>query len=277
MDSFEYEFKVETLDEIHDNLNEVEGLLSYVSDENSFQSNLNEIFRLVHSAKGNSKSAGFDEFSKLIHLLEDQLTSYKNNKLTYSRNFLEGIKFCINKFLLFIDQLKASFDASLDNEDIDGYINLMLKADSEEELADKVQDITNQSVVNKKSQLRFLVVDDDQEMVEIIEMALEEKFDCEIIKAFDGRQAFQICRENYFDIIITDHNMPNMNGQAFIESLRASYSPSKSSPIIFISGERPDYNPYSELWENIFILEKPFMPKKVLFHISCALKEKKSA
>jgi two-component system chemotaxis response regulator CheY len=42
-----------------------------------------------------------------------------------------------------------------------------------------------------------------------------------VTTAVDGLSAYEIARKNAFDLIITDHNMPHMNGVELITSLRA--------------------------------------------------------
>ncbi len=80
-----------------------------------------------------------------------------------------------------------------------------------------------------------LVVDDSPTMRVMIKAVMDELgFEC--ISAQDGEKAIKILGEKTVDIIITDINMPNMDGIELIKNLRNQKN-SKFTPILVITTE----------------------------------------
>ncbi|WP_026301363.1 response regulator [Colwellia piezophila] len=65
----------------------------------------------------------------------------------------------------------------------------------------------------------ILVVDDSRAMRYILTVNLE-SFGYNVVEAEDGLDGLSKARINKFDLIITDINMPNMNGYELIKCLR---------------------------------------------------------
>lgn len=58
-----------------------------------------------------------------------------------------------------------------------------------------------------------------------------------LTEAENGQQAFELVKQNYYDLIITDLNMPEMDGREFVEHVRQE-SEQASVPILMISSEQ---------------------------------------
>ncbi len=70
---------------------------------------------------------------------------------------------------------------------------------------------------------RILIVDDDDIFRESLLSILNKKgFNCD--QAADGRQAFELIREQHYDVVITDLEMPDMDGLTLMEKTMA-YAP----------------------------------------------------
>ena len=67
---------------------------------------------------------------------------------------------------------------------------------------------------------KALMVDDSYTMRNMVSLALKEE-DFEVFTAEDGKQALDILGDKTFDVIVTDINMPNMEGIELIKKLRA--------------------------------------------------------
>jgi DNA-binding response OmpR family regulator len=65
---------------------------------------------------------------------------------------------------------------------------------------------------------KVLIVDDEAEVGEILGVLLEEQFDCEIFT--DAAHALEALRRTDFVLIITDLEMPQINGVQFIREVR---------------------------------------------------------
>jgi len=86
--------------------------------------------------------------------------------------------------------------------------------------------------------MRILIVDDSSTMRRIIGNVVmqlgfsRDDFD----EAEDGVKAWKILSESQYDIILTDWNMPNMNGLELVQKVRAGGDHQKV-PIIMITTE----------------------------------------
>ena len=71
---------------------------------------------------------------------------------------------------------------------------------------------------NGKKQI--LVVDDSRAVRQLLRMVLERHVSCELTEAEDGQDAYEKLQNRDFDILITDINMPRMNGLSLIGRVR---------------------------------------------------------
>ena len=69
-------------------------------------------------------------------------------------------------------------------------------------------------------EVKILLVDDEEIILTLFKAALQ-SWGYNVEVASDGQQALQKCSENTFQILITDLNMPQMDGIEFTRSLRA--------------------------------------------------------
>jgi DNA-binding response OmpR family regulator len=81
---------------------------------------------------------------------------------------------------------------------------------------------------------KLLIADDESAIIESITNVLE-KFNYEILAAPNGQKAYNIAVKVLPDLIITDWEMPILNGVEFIRKLKNNES-TKGIPIIMITG-----------------------------------------
>lgn len=86
---------------------------------------------------------------------------------------------------------------------------------------------------------KILIVDDSMVIRKMINKSLEDA-QYEVIQAENGQEAFSLFQSNDIDLIITDINMPIMNGFEFIEKVREKSPDNKKLPIIVVSTEFSD-------------------------------------
>jgi len=77
-----------------------------------------------------------------------------------------------------------------------------------------------QKIIKYSSPLKLLYVEDD-EMARTSTLCILEEFFDDIVVAVDGQEGLEKYEQNHFDIIITDINMPRLNGLDMIEKIRA--------------------------------------------------------
>jgi CheY-like chemotaxis protein len=70
--------------------------------------------------------------------------------------------------------------------------------------------------MTKTSKIRVLLVDDDPEISWAVGRCLT-RASCKVVTCGDGAEAISLLREKAFDIMITDIQMPKLNGLALIE------------------------------------------------------------
>jgi response regulator RpfG family c-di-GMP phosphodiesterase len=80
---------------------------------------------------------------------------------------------------------------------------------------------------------KILVVDDSSIIRRVLSNQLE-KFGAEVTDAEDGQQGLDLACSSRFDLIISDIEMPNLDGFAFCEKLKGSAA-TRSIPVILLS------------------------------------------
>ncbi len=109
---------------------------------------------------------------------------------------------------------------------------------------------------------KVLIVDDSSSMRQMVSFTLK-RAGHEISEAEDGVQALKVAQADRFDLVITDMNMPNMNGLEFTKQLRASTA-YKFTPILVLTTEAsPELKQQGRAAGATGWLVKPFDPNKL--------------
>jgi len=114
--------------------------------------------------------------------------------------------------------------------------------------------------VKKESPWTVLIVEDDQTSNENLVEFLQRRFS-KVLSAFNGQEGLNLYYDHSPDLIITDIEMPKMNGLKMIKQIRGN---DNSTPIIVLSGHSS-----SEYLVNIIplgvqgYLYKPFTSAKI--------------
>jgi two-component system chemotaxis response regulator CheY len=86
------------------------------------------------------------------------------------------------------------------------------------------------------NELRFLVVDDFSTMRRIVRNLLKESGYAEADEAEDGVIALQKLRASKFDFVVSDINMPNMNGFQLLAEIKKDEK-LKHIPVLMVTAE----------------------------------------
>lgn len=89
--------------------------------------------------------------------------------------------------------------------------------------------------------MRFLVVDDFNTMRRIVRNLLKELGFNNVEEAEDGVDALNKLRANEFDFVISDWNMPNMDGLTLLQTIRADGALGKL-PVLMVTAEAKKEN-----------------------------------
>ena len=84
--------------------------------------------------------------------------------------------------------------------------------------------------------MRFLVVDDFSTMRRIVKNILKQLGYENIDEAEDGAQAYSKLQNNDYDFVISDWNMPNMDGLELLKKIRSDQK-LKAMPVLMVTAE----------------------------------------
>ncbi len=92
-----------------------------------------------------------------------------------------------------------------------------------------------------RTELKFLVVDDFATMRRIVRNLLKELGFLKVEEAEDGAIALQKLKAGSFDFVVSDWNMPNMDGLQLLQAVRADPA-LKHLPVLMITAEAKKEN-----------------------------------
>lgn len=116
--------------------------------------------------------------------------------------------------------------------------------------------------------MKFLIVDDSSTMRRIIKNSLKRIGFEDILEAENGKQALEIF--NDVDMILTDWNMPEMDGLEFVKRVRST---NKQIPILMVTtnAAKDDIVEALKNGVNNYIV-KPFTPETLKEKVESVLK-----
>jgi two-component system chemotaxis response regulator CheY len=92
-----------------------------------------------------------------------------------------------------------------------------------------------------RTSLKFLVVDDFSTMRRIVRNLLKELGFTNVEEAEDGAAALSKLRQGGFEVVVSDWNMPNMDGLTLLQTMRAD-AELRSLPFLMITAEAKKEN-----------------------------------
>jgi len=118
---------------------------------------------------------------------------------------------------------------------------------------------------------KILIVDDSKMLRDMLKYALVDGGYSDVTEAVDGVDGLNKANGTHFDLIITDINMPNMNGFELIEHLRA-ISIYSTKPLLVLTTERSDEmkKKGKSVGATGWIV-KPFLPVQLLKAVNIVL------
>jgi two-component system chemotaxis response regulator CheY len=84
------------------------------------------------------------------------------------------------------------------------------------------------------SKSRVIIIDDDSTTRRIVSRLVKQIGFMEFVEAEDGQQAYDLMQESDFDLVLSDLDMPVMNGMELLEKVRADERLSKI-PFIMVT------------------------------------------
>ncbi len=111
--------------------------------------------------------------------------------------------------------------------------------------------------------MRVLTVDDSRTILAMLHHTLSNA-GFEVLQAEDGRQGLEVLQSSQVDVVITDINMPVMDGIEFIRQVRAS-GQFNALPILILTTETSqDKRDQGKAAGGTGWIVKPFDPEKLI-------------
>ena len=152
-----------------------------------------------------------------------------------------------------------------------GADDYLVKPVSPENLLEKIKDYFG--VLDRKKRNKILVVDDSKVSAEMITHALM-KNSHNVIMASNAEDAFKIAVKQHPEIVITDVEMPGMNGYDLVKMLRENPETKEASFIMMSSRDRKsDIKKSEKLGVSRYFI-KPFDIEKLVIVVEQLLLEK---
>ena len=111
----------------------------------------------------------------------------------------------------------------------------------------------------------ILIVDDSLPMRSVIKKTFRSAgyASAQFLEAADGRQALELMKNDWIDLVVTDYNMPVMNGLDFIKAIQ-SQDLFKEIPVIVVSteGNETKIKEFMDAGASGYIT-KPFTPESI--------------
>lgn len=117
----------------------------------------------------------------------------------------------------------------------------------------------------------IMVVDDFESNTFVTALTLENA-GYKVTKSESGSEALRIMRDNNFDLLITDYNMPNMNGEELISSVRQIPQYAKIPILVLSTLKNEDRKHLTKTLGVTGWIEKPFQLQRFLKIVEKALK-----
>jgi len=114
---------------------------------------------------------------------------------------------------------------------------------------------------------KILVIDDEAPVRRILELKLKSRgFD--VITAADGEQGLVLIESEKPDAVISDVNMPRLDGRKLCEMTDPMKAERPFLTLIVTGSVSPDEQQWIEDMQDTQFMEKPFSPAKILDAIS---------
>jgi CheY-like chemotaxis protein/HPt (histidine-containing phosphotransfer) domain-containing protein len=291
VDPIEQAIKTDFLQEARELLEELErGLVALGSSGGASPraSELDAIFRVMHTIKGSAMVAGFDGLGAFAHAVETLLAQLRSRQLAWSETIGDLLLRANDRSVEIVSALTQNFAAVVATDDIVTELKACLASTPQAgspEIARGVADPQGGAAAfgffdappaapaaTPKADARppavapagepatVLLCDDDSDLRELMHMYIEQiGYRC--IVAGSGREGLAVAAKQAIDVVLTDLRMPDMDGASMAEELRARRY---TAPIIFCSGQadRSDMVRFLNLGAFDF-LEKPIEPARL--------------
>ncbi|MCK5113403.1 MAG: response regulator [Phycisphaerae bacterium] len=119
----------------------------------------------------------------------------------------------------------------------------------------------------------ILLVDDEPYILHVLSIRLRDA-GYEVVTACDGEEAIEVCLTTTPDLIITDYQMPCLNGLEFCSRYRESSG--REIPVILVTAREFDLESHQLTNAGVIMaISKPFSPRAIIELVRDILKKTK--
>lgn len=121
----------------------------------------------------------------------------------------------------------------------------------------------------------ILVVDDSFPMRAVIKKVIKASgFDIgELLEAANGQEALDVLNRHWLDLVLTDYNMPDMNGLELIKEMKR-IDTMKDIPVVMVTTEGSDQRIQTFIQQGVAAyIRKPFTPEQIKSQLNRILGE----
>ena len=112
----------------------------------------------------------------------------------------------------------------------------------------------------------ILIADDEPHITRLLRLSLE-KEGYKVDMVHNGKQALKLINDKAPDLLITDINMPQMDGEELCKNLKEKF-PDRGFPIVVLSSRTEvEHREWSKSMSNTVFFEKPISIKKLMKYI----------
>ncbi len=116
---------------------------------------------------------------------------------------------------------------------------------------------------------KVLVIEDDPDIIELISLHLRD-LDCEVSQEMNGKQGFENAHSNNYDLIVLDLMLPEMDGLAICQKLRALEN---FTPILMLTAKAEEFDKVLGLESGADdYLTKPFGIREFIARVKAILR-----
>ena len=259
MDDLILEIRSSFIEETKELLDEYQDVLDSGKQDLSTE-DVSKIFRIIHTIKGNSKACDFVGLSNNIHKYEDYLNKTRDVGISNQKHFSDVNYDILGELFKIMETI---------TED-------MKEEPSYDHLATLIQNIDSAPSAGsaKQETMRVLILDDEEDLITVQKDIISEQFKGVEIDSFNnGKEGLSAIDEKKYDVIISDYQMPEMDGNQFLKELRSNKAlRNHDTPVVLSSAYRPPVMDSAEIYDKVFFLSKPFTAKSLLYYLYCALR-----
>lgn len=119
--------------------------------------------------------------------------------------------------------------------------------------------------------LNVLAVDDNEFNLKLLQM-MTAKWSVKFHQAENGKAALEVLQKNKIDVVLTDIQMPEMDGLALLKAIRALGASYLDIPVIVMSGDETVRNTKTGLASFSGVISKPFVEAELIEQIAKVLR-----